>query len=73
MLPLGGSSGAQLSEMLTRSGIAFHPVPINDSIRGNISLAESDGTVTKINESGSSLTSMKPMPCETPRWQPAVV
>lgn len=55
VLPLGGSSGAQLSEMLTRSGIAFHPVPINDSIRSNISLAESDGTVTKINESGPSL------------------
>jgi 1-phosphofructokinase len=56
VLPTGGSSGAQLSQMLTASGIAFHPVPIGDSIRSNISLAESDGTVTKINESGPSLT-----------------
>jgi 1-phosphofructokinase len=56
VLPIGGSSGVQLSEMLTRSGIVFHPVPIGDSIRSNISLAESDGTVTKVNESGPSLT-----------------
>lgn len=55
VLPVGGSSGVQLSEMLSSSGIVFHPVPIGDSIRSNISLAESDGTVTKINESGPSL------------------
>jgi 1-phosphofructokinase len=56
VLPVGGSSGAQLAEMLTRSGVAFRPVPVGGVIRSNISLAESDGTVTKINESGPSLT-----------------
>jgi 1-phosphofructokinase len=56
VLPIGGSTGAQLAQMLTGSGVAFRPVPVGGSIRSNISLAESDGTVTKINESGPSLT-----------------
>ncbi|HEY0933289.1 MAG TPA: 1-phosphofructokinase family hexose kinase [Trebonia sp.] len=57
VLPIGGASGAQLAQMLTSSGVAFRPVPVSGVIRSNISLAESDGTVTKINESGPSLTS----------------
>ncbi len=56
VLPIGGSTGAQLAQMLTSSGVAFRPVPVGGSIRSNISLAESDGTVTKINESGPALT-----------------
>jgi 1-phosphofructokinase len=56
VLPVGGASGAQLAQMLTSSGVDFRPVPVAGTIRSNISLAESDGTVTKINESGPSLT-----------------
>jgi 1-phosphofructokinase len=56
VLPIGGVSGAQLAQMLTRSGLAFRPVPVSGMIRSNVSLAEPDGTVTKINESGPSLT-----------------
>lgn len=56
VLPIGGPAGAQLAQMLASSGVAFRPVPVSGSIRSNISLAESDGTVTKINESGPSLT-----------------
>lgn len=56
VLPIGGSTGAQLAQMLTSSGMAFRPVPVSGVIRSNISLAESDGTVTKINESGPSLS-----------------
>jgi len=56
VLPIGGASGTQLAQMLTSSGIAFRPVPVSGIIRSNVSLVESDGTVTKINESGPSLT-----------------
>ena len=56
VLPIGGSTGAQLAQMLTSSGVDFRPVPVSGVIRSNISLAESDGTVTKVNESGPSLT-----------------
>jgi 1-phosphofructokinase len=56
VLPVGGSTGAQLAQMLTSSGVDFRPVPVSGMIRSNISLAESDGTVTKVNESGPSLT-----------------
>ena len=56
VLPIGGPSGAQLAQMLSGSGVAFRPVPVSGMIRSNVSLAESDGTVTKINESGPSLT-----------------
>jgi 1-phosphofructokinase len=56
VLPVGGPTGAQLALMLTGTGLAFRPVPVGGSIRSNVSLAESDGTVTKINESGPALT-----------------
>jgi 1-phosphofructokinase len=56
VLPIGGTSGEQLAQMLASSGVAFRPVPVSGMIRSNISLAESDGTVTKINEAGPSLT-----------------
>jgi 1-phosphofructokinase len=56
VLPIGGATGAQLAAMLLGTGVAFRPVPIGGSIRSNISLAEADGTVTKINETGPELT-----------------
>ncbi|GAB2995882.1 1-phosphofructokinase family hexose kinase [Amycolatopsis acidiphila] len=56
VLPLGGTMGAQLSEMLTATGMTFRPVPIQGSTRSNVSLTEPDGTVTKINEHGPALT-----------------
>jgi 1-phosphofructokinase len=51
----GGPVGAQLRQMLDISGLDTVVVPIAGDIRSNISLAQPDGTVTKINEAGPAL------------------
>lgn len=56
VLPLGGPEGDRLARMLTAAGIDFRPVPIAGEVRGNVSLAEPGGTVTKINEPGPEIT-----------------
>jgi len=55
VLPVGGSVGAQLRQMLSRAELDTARIPIADEIRTNISLAQPDGTVTKINETGPRL------------------
>jgi 1-phosphofructokinase len=55
VLPVGGSVGAQLHQMLHRAELATIRVPISGEIRSNISLTQPDGTVTKINEAGPRL------------------
>ncbi|WP_422743511.1 1-phosphofructokinase family hexose kinase [Mycobacterium sp. WMMD1722] len=55
VLPAGGASGAQLRQMLAAAGLPVTYVPIEGSIRSNISLAQADGVVTKINETGPQL------------------
>ncbi|WP_349878130.1 1-phosphofructokinase [Micromonospora sp. HUAS YX12] len=55
VLPVGGSTGTQLGEMLRAAGVAHHTVPITGEVRSNISLVEPDGTVTKVNERGPAL------------------
>jgi 1-phosphofructokinase len=52
----GGSVGAQLRQMLETTGLDTVVVPIDGEIRSNISLAQPDGTVTKINEAGPELS-----------------
>lgn len=52
----GGSVGAQLQQMLNAAGLDTVVVPIAGEIRSNISLAQPDGTVTKINEAGPRLS-----------------
>jgi 1-phosphofructokinase len=55
VLPLGGSVGAQLSQMLHEAGLDTREVAIRGEIRSNVSLVEPDGVVTKINEAGPEL------------------
>ena len=55
VLPIGGSVGAQLRQMLTQAGLDIVEVPIAGEIRANVSLTQADGTITKINEAGPSL------------------
>ena len=56
VLPVGGSTGAQLLQMLRSAGLATVHVPLRTGeIRSNISLAQPDGTVTKVNEAGPTL------------------
>jgi 1-phosphofructokinase len=52
VVPIGGSAGAQLKQMLNRAELDTIQVTVSGEIRSNVSLAQPDGTVTKINEVG---------------------
>ena len=52
VLPLGGPEGALLSRLLGELGIDVAGVPVQGSTRVNVSLAEPEGTLTKINAAG---------------------
>ena len=56
VLPVGGSAGAHLADMLNRAELDYEPVPIAGEVRINISLVQPDGVVTKINEQGPALS-----------------
>lgn len=56
VLPLGGSEGAQLGDLLQAQHVPFVPVPVGESVRVNISLLHASGSVTKINEVGPALS-----------------
>ena len=52
----GGSVGAHLQKMLDTTGLDTVVVPISGEIRTNVSLTQSNGSVTKINEAGPLLS-----------------
>jgi 1-phosphofructokinase len=52
----GGPVGAQLRQMLDAAGLDTVIVAIAGEVRSNISLTQPDGTVTKINEAGPTLS-----------------
>ena len=56
VLPVGGPEGHLMQELLGRSGTAYTPVPIAGTTRMNIAVIEPDGTTTKLNEPGPSLS-----------------
>jgi len=56
LVPCGGDEGRQLVRLLEAEGVDVRAVPISGRTRSNVSLAEPDGTVTKINEPGPRLT-----------------
>jgi 1-phosphofructokinase len=56
VLPYGGDGGQQLVRLLRAEGVDPIAVPIAGETRSNLTLAEPDGTVTKINEPGPVLT-----------------
>ncbi len=56
VLPLGGPEGTQLADLLDELGIRVSPVPVSGGVRSNITLAEPDGTTTKLNEPGPTLS-----------------
>lgn len=53
--PLGGDEGELFASLVAATGIAFTPVALDGSIRVNVTVAESDGTTTKINDRGPTL------------------
>ncbi|MFG2979859.1 1-phosphofructokinase [Streptomyces sp. NPDC048258] len=56
VLPLGGASGTLLAELLVARGVDVTAVSIAGRTRSNVSIAEPDGTLTKINAPGPELT-----------------
>lgn len=56
VLPVGGPVGHQLVELLEAEAVAMTAVPVAAATRSNLSLCEPDGTVTKVNEAGGTLT-----------------
>ena len=52
---LPAPAGHPISDALTRAGVRHRPVPVVARIRTNLTLAEPDGTTTKINEPGARL------------------
>ena len=56
VLPAGGPQGDQLVRLLRAEGVDVVAVPIEGGTRSNVTLAEPDGTITKINEPGPTLS-----------------
>ena len=56
VLPVGGPEGHLLEELLDAAGVPRRSVPVNGAVRMNISVLEPDGTTTKLNEPGPTLT-----------------
>ncbi|MET7934459.1 1-phosphofructokinase [Streptomyces sp. NPDC005322] len=56
VLPLGGPEGALLARLLEGLGIEAAGVSVTGSTRVNISVAEPDGTLTKLNAGGPELS-----------------
>ena len=56
VLPIGGSAGLEIASLLDELGLEHADVPIAGAVRSNISLVESDGQSTKVNEPGPLLS-----------------
>jgi len=55
VLPLGGPDGDRLRDLLAGRGVEVLAVPVTGGVRTNITVAEPDGTTTKLNEAGPTL------------------
>jgi 1-phosphofructokinase len=56
VVPIGGPEGAHLLHLLDGTGLEVISVPIAGSVRSNVTIVELDGTNTKLNEPGPTLT-----------------
>lgn len=56
VLPIGGAVGRQLVDLLEPVGIEVVQVSIHGDVRANVSVVEPDGSVTKLNELGPTLS-----------------
>ena len=55
VLPIGGGEGDELQRLLDGAGVHARFVPVAGRTRSNITISETDGTITKLNEPGSVL------------------
>lgn len=56
VVPVAGPDGDQLVDLLAQEEVDTVVVPVSGRTRSNITVAEADGTVTKLNEPGGALT-----------------
>lgn len=56
VLPSGGAEGQQLAALLAAECIEVVQVPLAGATRANVTVAEPDGTTTKLNEPGPALS-----------------
>jgi 1-phosphofructokinase len=56
VLPTGGPDGALVTALLAEAGIDHLTVAISQAIRTNVSVVEADGTVTKLNTAGPTVS-----------------
>ncbi|MGW4800461.1 1-phosphofructokinase family hexose kinase, partial [Nonomuraea sp. NPDC004297] len=56
VVPYGGDEGRQLVRLLAAEGLDMVTVPVTGPTRSNVTLAEPDGTITKVNEPGTALS-----------------
>ncbi|GIH28103.1 1-phosphofructokinase [Acrocarpospora phusangensis] len=56
VIPYGGDEGRRLVDLLFDEGLDMITVPVTGATRSNVTIAEPDGTVTKINEPGTALS-----------------
>ncbi|MEU9885958.1 1-phosphofructokinase [Sphaerisporangium sp. NPDC051017] len=56
VVPYGGDEGRQLVRLLALEGLDMVTVAVEGPTRSNVTLAEPDGTITKINEPGATLS-----------------
>lgn len=56
VVPIGGPEGHQFAMLLESAGVPMTTVRIDTPIRANITVAEADGTTTKLNAEGARLT-----------------
>ncbi len=56
VVPVGGPDGEQLVRLLEADGIPLRAVRVDGRTRSNVTIAEPDGVVTKLNEPGEPLS-----------------
>lgn len=56
VLPVGGPDGRRIIRMIAAEGVDAVQVEVAQPVRSNITVAEPDGTVTKLNEAGPELS-----------------
>lgn len=56
VLPVGGAAGDEIASRLRAAGVAHVGVPVAGAVRANVSLVEADGTTTKVNGPGPTLS-----------------
>ncbi|HYN66426.1 MAG TPA: 1-phosphofructokinase [Ornithinibacter sp.] len=56
VLPTGGPEGAVMGTLLDAAGVGHHDVPVAGTLRSNVTVVEPDGTTTKLNEPGPTLS-----------------